>query len=258
MTNVDLIKKIRVATGAGMSDINKALAEAGGDETKAIEILRKSGQKIAAKKADRQIKEGAIAYSQAGDKIAVVALGCETDFVALNKDFVNTVQDLADELLKQGKDNFKTWATDKIQNDLIVKIGENLQLGSFDLVEGKTLGFYLHSNRKLAAAIVLSSGTADLAKDIAMHVAAMAPKYLSPEDVPADIVNKEKEIYTEQLKNEGKPENMWEKILPGKLAKFYSEVCLLKQIYIKDDKKSIEQLLKDNNASLEKYYYFSL
>ncbi|MFA5127335.1 MAG: translation elongation factor Ts [Patescibacteria group bacterium] len=258
MSNLELVKKIRQITGAGMSDINKALAEANGDENKTIEILRKSGSKIAAKKADRQIKEGAIAIARDDKKIAVVALGCETDFVARNQDFVQTVQDLAAELLRQGKDNFQTWATDKIQNDLIVKIGENLQLANFALLEGEIMDSYVHSNRKVAAVVILKGGSQELAKDIAMHVAAMAPKYLKPEDVPDDIVSKEKEIYTEQLKNEGKPEAMWEKILPGKLAKFYSEICLLKQIYIKDDKKTIEQLLQDNDASLEKYYYFSL
>lgn len=258
MSNLELVKKIRNITGAGMSDINKALTEAQGDENKAIEILRKAGQKIAAKKADRAVKEGVISLVQENNKIAVVALGCETDFVAKNQDFIDTVNSLAQELMKTGKEAFVEAATHKIQNELIVKIGENLKLASFDLIEAEIIGSYLHSNKKVAAVVVLSSGSEELAKDIAMHVAAMAPKYLRPEDVPADIVNKEKEIYSEQLKNEGKPEAMWDKILPGKLAKFYSEVCLLKQPYIKEDKQSIEQLLAANQAVLEKYYYFSL
>ncbi len=258
MPNLELVKKIRNITGAGMSDINKALTEAEGDETKAIEILRKSGQKIAAKKADRAINEGAIALAQVANKIAVVGLGCETDFVAQNQDFIDTVNSLAQELMQTGKEAFVESANHKIQNELIVKIGENLQLANFDLIEGSILGSYLHSNKKVAAVVVLASGSAELAKDIAMHIAAMAPKYLRPEDVPAEIVAKEKEIYTEQLKTEGKPEAMWDKILPGKLAKFYSEVCLLKQPYIKEDKQTIEQLLSANKAVLEKYYYFSL
>ncbi len=258
MPNLELVKKIRNITGAGMSDINKALTEAEGDETKAIEILRKSGQKIAAKKADRATTEGAIALAQDANKIAVVGLGCETDFVAQNQDFIDTVNSLAQELLKTGREAFVESATDKIQNELIVKIGENLQLGNFDLIEGDILGSYLHSNKKVAAVVVLESGSEELAKDIAMHIAAMAPKYLRPEDVPAEIVAKEKEIYTEQLKTEAKPEAMWDKIMPGKIAKFYSEVCLLKQPYIKEDKQTIEQFLTANNAVLEKYYYFSL
>lgn len=258
MPNLELVKKIRLATGAGMSDINKALNEANGDETKAVEILRKAGQKIAAKKAERQIKEGAIVFAVEGKKLAVVALGCETDFVALNKDFINSVQELAQELLKRGLADFQAWATDKIQNDFIVKIGENLQLANFDLIEADIMGSYLHSNRKVAAVVTLQSGTADIAKEVAMHTAAMSPKYLRPEDVPAEIVAKEKEIYTEQLKNEGKPEAMWEKIMPGKIAKFYSEVCLLKQTYVKDDKQTIEQYLQANKAEIDKFFYFSL
>lgn len=258
MSNLELVKKIRQVTGAGMSDINKALAEANGDEAKAVEILRKAGQKIAAKKADREIKEGTIVFAESAGKLAVVALGCETDFVARNPDFIAQVQALADELLKRGKDDFQAWANDKIQNDLIVKIGENLQLVKFDLIESTIMGSYLHSNRKVAAVVTLKAGTAEVARDVAMHAAAMSPKYLQPEEVPAELVDKEKEIYTEQLKNEGKPEAMWEKIMPGKIAKFYSDVCLLKQAYVKDDKQSVEQYLKANNAEIDKYFYFSL
>lgn len=258
MSNLDLVKKIRQATGAGMSDINKALVEANGDEAKAVEILRKAGQKIAAKKADREIKEGTIVFAEADGKLAVVALGCETDFVSRNPDFIQQVQELADELLKRGKDDFQSWANDKIQNDLIVKIGENLQLVKFDLIESAIMGSYLHSNRKVASVVTLKSGTKEIARDVAMHAAAMAPKYLQPEEVPTELLDKEKEIYTEQLKNEGKPEAMWEKIMPGKVAKFYSDVCLLKQAYVKDDKQSVEQYLKANNAEIDKYFYFSL
>jgi elongation factor Ts len=258
MSNLDLVKKIRQATGAGMSDINKALVEANGDEAKAVEILRKAGQKIAAKKADREIKEGTIVFAEADGKLAVVALGCETDFVSRNPDFIQQVQELADELLKRGKDDFQSWANDKIQNDLIVKIGENLQLVNFEIIESAIMGSYLHSNRKVASVVTLKSGTKEIARDVAMHAAAMAPKYLQPEEVPAELLDKEKEIYTEQLKNEGKPEAMWEKIIPGKVAKFYSDVCLLKQAYVKDDKQSIEQYLKANNAEIDKYFYFSL
>lgn len=258
MPNLELVKKIRNITGAGMSDINKALTEAQGDENKAIEILRKTGKKIAAKKADRATKEGVISLAPSKNKIAVVALSCETDFVAQNQDFIDTVDALAQELLSSGKEAFIELATNKIQNELIVKIGENLQLGNFDIIEGNILGSYLHSNKKVAAIVLLSSGSETLAKDIAMHVAAMAPKYLRPEDVPVEIINKEKEIYTEQLKNEGKPEAMWVKIMPGKIAKFYSEVCLLKQPYIKEDKQTIEQLLVANQAEIDKFFYFSL
>lgn len=256
--SLELVKEIRQITGAGMVDISQALKEAGNDKEKAIEILRKSGSKIAAKKSDRQIKEGVISFAQSGDKLAVVELGCETDFVARNQDFVTVAQSLADKLLSDGEANFVTWADEHIKNDLIVKIGENLQLGKHNLITGDTIGYYLHSNKKVAAVVVLAKGSAELAREIAMHVAATAPKYLRPEEVSAEVIAKEQEVYREQLKNEGKPEAMWDKILPGKLQKFYSEVCLLKQIYIKDDKKTIEGLLQESDAEIKEFYYYSL
>jgi len=256
--SLELIKDIRQITGAGISDVKQALDEAGGDKDQAIEILRKKGQKIAAKKSEREIKEGLVALVSADGKVAVVTLGCETDFVAKNEDFQKAANDLAQKLLAIGKDDFASWATKYIQDELIVKIGENLQILQFDIVEGKTIGTYLHSNNKVAAVVVLSEGSEDIAREVAMHVAALAPKYLRPEDVPTDVLTKEKEIYAEQLKQEGKPADMIDKISAGKLNKFYSEVCLIKQPYIKDDKKTVEQFLVDNQAVIAKFVYFSL
>jgi len=256
--SLDLIKEVRQITGAGISDVKEALDEAGGDREKAIEILRKKGQKIAAKKSDREIKEGVIALASADNKLAVVGLGCETDFVAKNDDFKNAVQELAAKLLSMGKDGFQEWATKYIQDELIVKIGENLTLIFTDVFEGNVIGSYLHSNNKVASVVVLSEGSEDIAKEVAMHAAAMAPKYLQPDEVDTAELEKEKEIYREQLKKEGKPEDMLEKILTGKVQKYYTEVCLLKQPYVKDDKKSIEQFLADNGAKIEAFKYFSL
>jgi elongation factor Ts len=256
--SLELIKDIRQITGAGMSDVKKALDEAGGDKDKAIEILRKAGQKIAAKKSARETKEGVIALAKADGKVAIVSLGCETDFVARNEDFIKTVDELAEKLLEIGKDEFKTWATDYIQNELIVKIGENLQLIQFDILEGKTVGTYLHSNKKVASVVVLSEGEEDFAKEVAMHAAAMAPKYLKPEEVDAEELDKEREIYREQLKKEGKPENMLDKILEGKVQKYYTEVCLLKQTFVKDDKKTIEKFAEESKAVIDSFGYYSL
>ncbi len=256
--SLELIKKIRQLTGAGINDVKRALDEANGDETKAIEILRKAGSKIADKKADREISEGVIAIAKEGNKVAVVALGCETDFVARNEDFIKATDELAKKLLTTSESEFKSWAEEHIKNDLIVKIGENLQLGNFGISEGDTIGTYLHSNKKVATVVILNNGTEDLAKEIAMQVAATAPQYLKPEDVPTDILDKEKEIYTEQLKKENKPANILENILKGKIDKYYTEVCLIKQIYIKDDKKSIEKLLEEAKAKIKEFKYYSL
>lgn len=259
--SLDLIKEVRQITGAGISDVKEALDEAGNDKDKAIEILRKKGQKIAAKKSDREIKEGVIATAGEGSKVAVVGLGCETDFVAKNEDFQAAVKGLAEKLLEMGKDGFTDWATKYIQDELIVKIGENLNLVMFDILEAKTVGTYLHSNKKVFSALILSEGSEDIAREVAMHIAAMAPKYLKVEEVATDELDKEKEIYREQLIKEGKPENMIDKILEGKVQKYYTEVCLLKQPFVKDDKKSVEEYLKDNGIEadkVEKFVYFSL
>lgn len=260
MADIKQIKELRELTGAGMMDCQKALEESGDNMEKAVEILRKKGEKIATKKCDRDAKEGVIAISKSGNKVAIVALNCETDFVARNEDFIKVVSEFSEHLLENGCDNFENFANDKIKNELIVKIGENLKLGFFDLVEATVLGFYLHSNKKIASIVSLSSGSEDLAKDIAMHVTAMNPEYLKPEDVPSEVILKEKEIYTEQLKAEGKPENIIENILKGKEEKFYKDNCLTKQAFIKDDKMSIENLLKSagENIVIEKYKRYSL
>ncbi len=256
--SLELIKEIRQITGAGMSDVSKALREADGDKDKTIEVLRKQGQQMAAKKSARQTKEGVIAFSSQDNKLAVVEIYCETDFVARNEDFVAAVQTMADKLLELDKEKFAAWAEDEIKNNLIVKIGENLQLGKFDIITGDVIGSYLHTNKKIAAVVVLSGGDEELAKNIAMHAAATAPGYLKPEDVPTEIVDKEKEIYTEQLKQENKPEDIIAKILEGKVQKFYTEVCLLKQAYVKDDKQSIEDLASAAGAEVTNFAYFSL
>lgn len=256
--SLELIKEIRQISGAGLVDVKKALDQAAGDKDKALEILRKSGAKIAAKKSDRAVKEGVIALATGAHKLAVVELACETDFVARNADFIQAVEELAQKLLRDGAANFESWANEHIKNNLIVKIGENLRLGKYNLIEGELIGTYLHSNKKVAGVVVLQGANTGLAKDIAMQIAATAPRYLGPADVPSEVVAKEQEIYREQLKNEGKPENMWDKILPGKLQKFYSEVCLTRQVYIKDDKKTIEDLLKGSGAAIKEFYYYSL
>ena len=258
MSNLEIIKEVRRMTGAGIVDVKEALKTAEGDQEKAIEILRKAGSKIAAQKAERSTKEGLISYAREENKIAVLVLNCETDFVARNEDFQATAQDLVKELLKKGLDNFKEYAESKIKDELIVKIGENLQLGNFAILEGQTIGIYLHANKKLASVIVLEGAQEELAKDIALHATALAPQYLKPEDIPQEVIEKEKEIYKEQLKKEGQGDDIIAKILDGKVAKFYKEVCLLKQNFVKDEEKTIEQLLEDSKAQIKEYKYFSL
>ena len=244
MIDTQLITKLRKISGAGIADCKSALEEADSDIDKALEILRKKGSVKAAKKAERETSEGVIAIASEGNKLAIVGLACETDFVARNEYFVNAVNDFSKKLLEMGLDEFKPWAEAKIKDELIIKIGENIQLANADIMEGEVLGSYLHSNKKIASVVVLSGGSQELATDLAMQVTAMSPQYVKPEDVPADEIEKEKEIYKEQLKTEGKPEEMWDKIIPGKLNKYYGEVCLIKQAFIKDDKMKVEELVK--------------
>jgi len=245
--DIKTISELRDKTGIGIGDCKAALEEAGGDINTAIEILRKKGELKAAKKADRAAKEGLIAFAEKDGKIAAITLNCETDFVARNEDFQKTASEFAGKLLEMGDENsFRAWAEDYIKNELVMKIGENLQLGGCGIFSGAVVGTYLHSNNKIAGIVILSGGSQELAKDIAMQVAAMSPKYLNPESVPAADLEKEKEIYKEQLKNENKPEAIWDKIISGKLAKFYEENCLTEQLFIKDDEKKIKDLLEGN------------
>lgn len=255
------IKQLRDMTGAGVMDCQNALQEANGNLDEAVELLRKRGQKMADKKSSRTAKEGIISISEKNNKIAVVCLNCETDFVARNDGFIASGKEFSDRLLEMNSiAEFETWATEKIKNELIVKIGENLQLGKCDIIESEIQDYYIHSNKKIAAVVCLKNGNRELAKEIAMHITAMSPQYFIPADVPAEILEKEKEIYREQLKAEGKPENMIETILNGKVEKFYKENCLIKQAFIKDDKISIEQLLKNagENVEIEKFTRYSL
>lgn len=254
--DIKTITKLREQTGAGMMDCKKALVEANEDFDKAVEILRKKGEAKAAKKSDRETSEGVIAMANNENKIAIVALACETDFVSRNEDFVNSANYFAQELLNKTEEEFKTWADEKIKNELVVKIGENIQLLDYKTfsVSGKTFGQYIHSNNKIGAVVLLDQGNEEIAKDVAMHVTAMAPEFARPEDVPAENINKEKEIYKEQLKEENKPADIIDKIIEGKLNKYYQDICLVKQIFIKDDKKNIEKVLEEAGAKLVDFY----
>jgi len=242
--DLKLITQLREATGAGLNDCKTTLEEAGGDLDKAIELMRKKGEIKAAKKADRVVKEGVIAFSGDSKKCAVVALACETDFVSRGDDFRAVAQELADKLLHSDEDSFKAEAETKIK-DLVLKIGENIQLAGSGIYEGEMIGRYLHANKKVAGIIVTKGIDQAVADDVAMQIAAMSPKWLNPESVEVDIVEKEKEIYREQLKSENKPEAIWDKIIDGKLSKFYEENCLVNQVFIKDEDKKIKDLLGD-------------
>ncbi len=236
------IASLRARTGVSISACKDALVEAEGNEEKAIEILRKRGLAQAAKKAERDQKEGLIFLKQDGSRAAAVLLRCETDFVARDDNFQNAGNAIVDALLKDGHDAAKKIAEEKLP-ELVQKLGENITLGEAHLFEAPVVGTYLHSNAKVAVLIGLENGEVEQARDVAMHAAAFSPTVISPTDVKEDAVAKEKEIWAAQLAKEGKPAEIQEKIMMGKEKKFREENALLTQAFAKDPSKTVEQFL---------------
>jgi elongation factor Ts len=249
------VNKLRKATGAGMMDCKKALVEAGGDFDKAIEILRKKGQKVAAKRADRESTEGAaIAKVNADNTVGVsIVLGCETDFVGKNESFVALANDLAELALNyNSKEEFLAadfngmTVADKLIEQTGV-IGEKLDINAFEKIEAPFVGSYIHAGNKIASMVGLSDnveGAETVAKDVAMQVAAMNPIALDEDAVDAETVEKEIEIAKDQLRQEGKPEAMLDNIAKGKLKRFFKDNTLVNQAFIKDSKVSVADYVK--------------
>jgi len=241
------VNDLRQRTGISMMECKKALMEANGDEEKAIDILRKKGAAKAASKADRVIKQGIVVTKVKGDKAAIVKFLCETDFVAKNEEFQAIANAAADVALKKGAESAKE-SQEQAVKDLFTKLGENMAL-EIKVMEGKGIGDYVHSNSKIGVIVNLKDKDVEKARDMAMQIAAMNPTVINPEDMPAEIVEKEKEIWKAQLKEEGKPEQIWDRIMTGKEKKFREESALLKQSYIKDGEKTVEQYLESNTVT---------
>ncbi|MFA6039204.1 MAG: translation elongation factor Ts [Candidatus Peribacteraceae bacterium] len=245
------VAELRARTGVSMLACKEALEEAKGDQEKAIEILRKRGIAQAVKKADRTQNEGALFVAQGQGKAALVSLKCETDFVARNADFLSFGQGIAETLLEKDLDAAKADA-EKRMPEFVQKLGENITLGEMQEITAPAIGSYVHSNRKIAVVIGLDlSGAESRAKDVAMHAAAMNPAYVYPDDVPQETLEKEREIWKEQLKNEKKPENILDKIMLGKEKKFREENALIKQPFVKDQNMTVEKYL--DGARVESY-----
>ena len=249
------VNKLRQTTGAGMMDCKKALVEAEGDFEKAIEILRKKGQKVAANRADRESTEGAaIAKVNADNTVGVaVVLACETDFVGKNESFVSLANEFADlafnydskEAFLEANFNGMTVAEKLIEQTGV--IGEKIEINAFEKIQAPYVGFYIHAGNKIATLVGLSAsveGSDVVAKDVAMQVAAMNPIALNEEGVNASIIEKEIEIAKDQLRQEGKPEAMLDNIAKGKLNRFFKDNTLVNQDFIKDSKLSVGQYVK--------------
>ncbi|WP_298739415.1 translation elongation factor Ts [uncultured Chitinophaga sp.] len=255
------VNKLRQQTGAGMMDCRKALVESDGDFEKAVDYLRKKGQKVAALRSDRETKEGVIIAKTAEDGKAgvIVGLGCETDFVAKNEDFIKFAQSIVDLALASGIKTIEelgaatldgATVADKV-NDQVAKIGEKITLAKFERIEAASVTAYIHGNYRMGVLVGFTKPVAgEVGKDVAMQIAAMNPIAVDADSVPADVVAREKEIAIEQVKAEGKAPEMAEKIAAGKVNKFFKESTLLQQAFVKDNSKSVADYLKSVAADL--------
>ena len=253
------IQHLRKMSGAGMMDCKKALEEANGDQDKAMEIIRKKGQALAAKREDREAAEGCVLAGTNGDFAAIVAVKCETDFVAQNADFVGMTKAILDLALAQKPANAEELLALSLDGTSVKEVivnrsgitGEKMELGYYEFVNGAATEAYVHPGNRLAT-IVAFNIDADhkVAHDVAMQVAAMNPVSVSREDVPADLVEKEFNVAKEKAREEGKPEAMLDKIAEGRINKFYKESVLLEQEFVKDPKQSIKQYLQASNKDL--------
>jgi len=260
------VNKLRKSTGAGMMDCKKALVEAEGDFDKAIEILRKKGQKVAANRADRESSEGAAIAVVNSDatKGVVISLNCETDFVAKNDSFVAMANEFAQLALDASSLEdllSKTYGSITVSEKLTEQtgvIGEKIEIGAFEVLEAPFVGSYIHAGNKIATLVGLSVNVdqADvIARDVAMQAAAMNPVALNEEGVDQSIIDKEIEIAKDQLRQEGKPEEMLDNIAKGKIKRFFKDNTLVNQDFIKDSKLSVDQYVKsaDKNLSVTSF-----
>jgi elongation factor Ts len=254
------VKELRDRTGLGMMECKKALVEANGDLETAIDNLRKSGQAKAAKKAGNIAAEGAIIIATEGRTSLVMEVNSQTDFVARDENFTAFANKVAQSALAAREADVAKISTLQIDGQsveearvaLVQKIGENIQIRRVELVEGAVLGTYLHGI-KIGVVVVMEGGSEDLARDIAMHVAAARPEAVSPDDVPAAIIAKEREIAEAKARESGKPDNIVEKMIEGAVKKYLTEVSLLEQFFVKDTEVKVGQLLTKSNAKVLRF-----
>jgi elongation factor Ts len=255
------INKLRQATGAGMLDCRKALTESNGDFEAAIDWLRKQGQKVAAKRSDREAKEGVVlAKTTADNKAGIVfCISCETDFVSKNADFVAFAQSIMDAAIENNVKsaeelNEATINGAKVSdliNDKLAAIGEKIEIVKFERVEAPFVASYIHGTNRMGVLVGLTQEAAEAGKDVAMQIAAMNPLAVDESSISPETIEREKNIAIEMIKAEGKPAEMAEKIAMGKLNKFFKDNTLMAQAFVKDGNQSVEGYLKSINADLK-------
>lgn len=267
MSNITaaMVKELREVTGAGMMDCKKALTECSGDFEAAKEFLRKKGQAIANKKSSRETKEGSICIAENDNKAALVKIACETDFVAKNDQFKSFIKEMADQALEVGTENFADKSSSKgsIKEqfvEIISKLGENivyLEGIDWEAPANSVIGSYAHTNAKIGVLVEVaadqaadSSALKDIARNISMHIAASQVEAIQEADLDPAVVEKERKFLIEQAKESGKPENIIEKMVEGRMVKYKREICLLYQNYVKEPDKTIEQYLEGAGKEL--------
>ncbi|WP_406666638.1 translation elongation factor Ts [Gallaecimonas sp. GXIMD1310] len=260
-----LVKELRERTGAGMMDCKKALTEVNGDIEAAIELMRKNGQAKAAKKAGRIAADGTIVIATSGNKAAILEMNCETDFVAKDDSFLALANAAAEAALANNINDIETLAATEVNGEtldttranLIAKIGENMTFRRVTVVEGDNLGAYKHGSR-IGVLVNLVGGNDELAKDVAMHVAASKPEFVKPEDVSAEVVEKERQIQIDIAMQSGKPQEIAEKMVEGRMKKFTGEISLTGQPFVKDPSQSVGDLLKAGGADVTAFIRFEV
>jgi elongation factor Ts len=266
-----MVKELREKTGAGMMDCKKALTETNGDMDKAIDYLREKGIAKAAKKSDRIAAEGTTFIQSEGNTAVILEVNSETDFVAKNEGFQTLVKELAAHLLKNKPASVEEAEQQTMENGstvadyihaAIAKIGEKISLRRFEIktkTDNGAFGEYLHMGGRIGVLTVVEGTTdASVAKDVALHAAALNPKYISRDEVSQDVVEHERQVLTQQALNEGKPENIVAKMVEGRLSKYFEEICFVDQSFVKNPDQKVGQFLKSNGASIQSFVRYEV
>ncbi len=243
------IKDLRDRTGVSVMQCKNALEEAEGDLEKALIILKKQSSDMASKREERSTKEGLVIVKETENKALLFSLRVETDFVAKNNDFVELANKLANIAFEEGVEVMKEKSVEMI-NEVIHKVGEKIELGKAEIIEGNVLGVYAHSTKN-AVVVALESGSKEIAKDVAMHIAAMKPSFINKDQITEDDKKKVVEVFEREVSESDKPEEIKQKMLEGKISTYFKEITLMDQAYIKDPNTTIEKLLETNNAKLK-------
>ncbi|MFK3959300.1 translation elongation factor Ts [Guptibacillus hwajinpoensis] len=266
-----MVKELRAQTGAGMMDCKKALTENDGDMDKAIDWLREKGISKAAKKADRVAAEGLATIAVEGNKAVIAEINSETDFVSKNESFISLINDISHHLLKTNPESVDAALESKMENgqtvtefinDKIAKIGEKISLRRFQIIEktdADAFGAYLHMGGRIGV-LTLLEGTTDeeVAKDVAMHTAAVNPRFVSRDAVPAEEVEREREVLKQQALNEGKPEKIVEKMVEGRINKFFEEISLVDQPFVKDTDQKVGKYVESKGATVKGFIRYEV